>query len=279
MKVALVTGSNKGIGFAIVRLLCKQFDGDVYLTARNTDKGRAAVVELEKEGLSPKFHQLDILDNSSIKSLKDFLFEKYGGIDVLVNNAGIAYPKSDPTPFATQVSVTLETNYTALLNVCDAMFPILKPGARVVHLSSNAFIWFLKACSDENRKKIISACSVEGVTSFIEEFSASAQKGDHENKGFPESAYGASKCAVTAIVTSQQTKIDSERPGSDIIINSCSPGYVKTDMTGHNGYLTPEQGAETPVYLALLPPGTEIKGEYCFKKTTYDWRNGEYPDF
>ncbi|KAH9513989.1 NADH-cytochrome b5 reductase [Bulinus truncatus] len=90
-RVAVVTGSNKGIGFAIVRALCKQFDGDVLLTARNVDLGKNAVEELEKEGLHPRFHQLDLNDHSSVTKLRDFLKANYGGLDVLVNNAGIAY--------------------------------------------------------------------------------------------------------------------------------------------------------------------------------------------
>ena len=86
-----MTGSNKGIGFAIVRGLCKQFAGDVYLTARDEGRGRAAVASLEAEGLSPKFHQLDITSQQSVDALKKFVLEKYGGIDVLVNNAGIIF--------------------------------------------------------------------------------------------------------------------------------------------------------------------------------------------
>ena len=89
-RVAVVTGSNKGIGFAIVRDLCKQFTGDVYLTARDEGRGKAAVALLNAEGLSPKFHQLDITSHESVEALKKFVLEKYGGIDVLVNNAGIS---------------------------------------------------------------------------------------------------------------------------------------------------------------------------------------------
>ena len=61
------------------------------LSARDEGRGQAAVEELKKEGLSPKFHQLDITDHASIVKLAGFLKEKYGGIDILVNNAGIAY--------------------------------------------------------------------------------------------------------------------------------------------------------------------------------------------
>ncbi len=90
-KVALVTGGNKGIGFAIVRAMCKDFAGDVYMTARDVGRGTAAVDSLRKEGLAPLFHRLDITDPDSVRSARDFFTEKYGGLDVLVNNAGIAF--------------------------------------------------------------------------------------------------------------------------------------------------------------------------------------------
>ena len=76
-RVALVTGANKGI--------------DVVLTARDKERGRAAVQQLQAEGLSPRFHQLDIDDLQSIRALRDFLRKEYGGLNVLVNNAGIAF--------------------------------------------------------------------------------------------------------------------------------------------------------------------------------------------
>ena len=59
--------------------------------ARDVGRGKASVEELKKQGLSPMFHQLDITDANSIDNLKKFVQEKYGGLDVLVNNAGIAY--------------------------------------------------------------------------------------------------------------------------------------------------------------------------------------------
>ena len=71
MSVAVVTGSNKGIGLAVVRGLCKQFKGTVYLTARNEARGLAALKELEAEGLNPSFHQLDIGDAASVEALRE----------------------------------------------------------------------------------------------------------------------------------------------------------------------------------------------------------------
>ena len=79
-RVAIVTGANKGIGLAIVRRMCKKFNGDVVLTAREESRGRNAVTQLEGEGLSPKFHQLDIDSRDSITTVKEFLNANYGGI-------------------------------------------------------------------------------------------------------------------------------------------------------------------------------------------------------
>ena len=112
MPVAVVTGSNKGIGLSIVRGLCHKFQGDVILTSRNTENGLKAIETLEKEKLSPKFHQLDINDEQSILNLEKFLKDNYGGLDILVNNAGInkdvTFKHDDVTKIAKE---TTKTNY------------------------------------------------------------------------------------------------------------------------------------------------------------------------
>ena len=131
-----VTGSNKGIGFAIVKELCSKFNGDVYLTSRDESRGIAAVEELNKLGLKSKFHQLDIDDESSVLILRDFLKTKYGGLDVLVNNAAIAVMgENDCTPEV--ATNTLQTNFFSTLRACKILFPILRPHARVVNLCSS----------------------------------------------------------------------------------------------------------------------------------------------
>ena len=90
-RVAVVTGSNKGIGLAIVRRLCKEFDGEVILTSRDERLGKKAIQKLEAEGLKPKYYQLDITSSESIDRLKQHLVQQYGGLDVLVNNAAVAF--------------------------------------------------------------------------------------------------------------------------------------------------------------------------------------------
>ncbi len=133
-----MTGSNKGIGTAVVKELCKKFDGDVFLTSRDVGRGTATVEELTKQGFNPKFHRLDIDDEASVLKFRDFLKENYGGLDVLVNNAAISIPWRGGSVelFAEHASKTLDTNFFNTLRTCNILFPILRPHARVVNLSS-----------------------------------------------------------------------------------------------------------------------------------------------
>ena len=130
-----VTGSNKGVGLAIVKELCSKFDGDVYLTSRDVCRGITAVEEMKKLGLNPKFHQLDIDDEESVLKLRDHLKANYGGLDVLVNNAAIAFIGEDECS-PENATATLRTNFFSNLRVCKILFPILQPHARVVNMSS-----------------------------------------------------------------------------------------------------------------------------------------------
>ena len=107
-KVAVVTGSNKGIGLAVVEGLLKQFDGIVYLTSRDLKRGQDAVEGLRAKGLNPQFHQLDVRDESSVEALRDYLLLKHGGIDILVNNAGIAY-QGFPKPMDVMARDTIDS--------------------------------------------------------------------------------------------------------------------------------------------------------------------------
>jgi len=273
-RVAVVTGSNKGIGFAIVRGLCKQFQGDVILTARNVDLGKKAVSDLNAEGCKPKFHQLDINDQASINALAAFLKQEYGGLDVLVNNAGMAYKQASTAPFSEQAEVTNATNFTGTLNVCNALFPLLRSGARVVNVSSFVSLMSLAKSSQELKKRFTKPdLSMEELVKMIDEFVSAAKVGDHEKKGWPNTTYGVSKMGVTAMSIIQQRDIDKDRSRSDIVINAACPGYVDTDMSSHKGTKTIDEGADTPLYLATLPAGTKSpRGNFLSDRTIKPWQ-------
>ncbi|XP_068122181.1 carbonyl reductase [NADPH] 1-like [Hyperolius riggenbachi] len=274
VRVAVVTGSNKGIGLAIVRALCKQFQGDVYLTARNPQLGEEAIRALkEKEGLSPLFHQLDINDPTSIRALRDFLKNKYGGLDVLINNAGIAFKAADTTAFGTQAEVTLKTNFFATLDICHELLPLIKPHGRVVNVSSFISSRALTQCSPELQEKFRNdTITEEELVKLMKAFVEDAKKGIHKDHGWPDTAYGVSKIGVTVLSKIQARHIKATRKGDDIVLNACCPGWVRTDMAGDKAPKSPDEGAETPVYLALLPPNTDTPyGELVSEKKVLPW--------
>ncbi|XP_046554144.1 carbonyl reductase [NADPH] 1-like [Haliotis rubra] len=271
-KAAVVTGSNKGIGFAVVRGLCKSFDGDVFLTARDEGRGQAAIADLNKEGLQPKFHQLDINDQSSIERLKSFLLSTYGGLDVLVNNAGIAYRNADPAPFAEQAEFTCKTNFWATLLTSRILFPLLRPHARAVSVSSVLAYTAIDQCSPAVQGRFKDpTLTMEGLEKIMQEFVDAAKAGRHLEEGFPKSAYGTSKIGKNFMTVIQDRDIRKD-PREDIVINSCCPGHVQTDMSSHTGPRNIDEGADTMVYLALLPPNTTSpKGNFVADRSILQW--------
>ena len=95
-----------------------------------------------------KYHQLDIDNQESIDTFAKFIQTTYNGLDILVNNAAIAFKAADTTPFSIQAIETIRVNFTGTLNVCKALFPLLRPHARVVNVSSH--VGMLKIVKDES---------------------------------------------------------------------------------------------------------------------------------
>ena len=271
-KVAVVTGSNKGIGLAIVRSLCSKFDGDVYLTSRNEERGHEAVKQLESEGLKLKYHQLDIDDMESITRLKNDIVSVYGGIDVLINNAGIAFKTVDKTPFSVQATVIMKTNYFSTLNISKAFLPHFKPNGRLVNLASSLSQWGLEKCSSALQKVFRSdTITEEELTAKMNEFVSAAQDNSHVKHGWPDMAYAVTKVGVM-VMTRIHARMLREQGRNDILVNAADPGWVKTDMAGPKATKTPDQGAESSVYLALLPNGTtEPHGQFVSDKGVQPW--------
>lgn len=87
--MAVVTGANKGIGYAIVHQLAEH-GICVILTARDEERGMAATKALNEQGFhNVVFHQLDVHDENSIHTLANWVKQKYGKLDILVNNAAV----------------------------------------------------------------------------------------------------------------------------------------------------------------------------------------------
>ena len=104
------------------------------------------------------------------------------------------------------------------------------------------------------------------------QFVRDVENGCHTLNGWPNSALALSKIGVTAL-TKVQAREMAKSEKEDVLVNACCPGWVRTDMAVDiydRELLTPEQGAETPVYLALLPAGSP-SGEFWYEKKISDW--------
>ncbi|XP_031395229.1 (+)-neomenthol dehydrogenase-like [Punica granatum] len=276
---AVVTGSNKGIGFEICRQLASK--GDMVLTSRDEKRGLEALRKLKEESCPALlgeivFHWLDVTDSASIDSLVELIRNRIGKLDILVNNAGVGGIVYDFHDFADAIERAggwptdeaewrkmaaqnyelaiecLTTNYYGAKRVNKALLPLLQQSssARIVNVSS-----YLGLLQHIPRKPIRDELGdIENLTKgrieeilkyFLEDF----RQGQLEAKGWPEniSAYKMSKAALIAYTRLLAKELPS------FLVNSVCLGFVKTVINGNNGVLSAQEGAESPVYLALLP--------------------------
>ncbi|XVE77088.1 hypothetical protein DITRI_Ditri13aG0034000 [Diplodiscus trichospermus] len=267
-RYAVVTGTNKGIGYEICKqLACKGIM--VVLTARDERRGVQALENLKNCGLSDHlvFLQLDVTDPESIASLADFVKKQFGKLDILINNAGIAGVSFDGNYGTEEASNTiwskvtenyetaeecLKTNYYGAKRTTEALVPLLQlsDSPRIVNLSSSAVM--LKQMTGERLQGALTGITTEEkLNELLTEYLKDFKEGSLESKGWPTSlsAYTVSKVAMNVY-----TKILAKKY-PNFCINCVCPGYVKTDMNFNTGHLTAEEGAASPVKLALLPNG------------------------
>ena len=208
-RVAVVTGGNKGIGYEVVRGLVrsKQF-GRVYLTARNDDLGKAAVDALRAEESADciDFHPLDVTSQNSITTFAHFITEKHGGLDVLVQNAGIAPMPNDDQTILEQTILTLNTNFWGVLNMMKTFEPIIKQGGRIVSISSfNSLLalfdfkpHFMVNPIGQQFGSLNAAITVEQLENYAKQYISDIENKNDKN-GWPSDFYGLTKLLVNNI--------------------------------------------------------------------------------
>jgi carbonyl reductase 1 len=287
-RVAAVTGANKGIGLAIVRQLALQyprspFSGNgsipllIYLTARNESRGQQALKDiradpkledakaLQEDGGLTSVQYLP-LDIDSEKSIDDFAskikISHPEGIDFLINNAGMAMDGFD----ANVVKKTLHCNYYGTMQTMRLLLPHIRDGGRLVNVASTTGHLTSKY-SGTIKQRFLNSKTHSDVTALMEDFANAVGSNSYQGD-WPNTAYAVSKAGVIGMT--RAIAIENAKSGSKILINSCCPGYVNTDMTKGRGPRTPDQGAETPVMLAIA----DIKGangEFWKNRKAIEW--------
>ncbi|KAJ1425405.1 Short-chain dehydrogenase/reductase SDR [Sesbania bispinosa] len=267
--VAVVTGGNRGIGFEICRQLATH-GLTVILTSRDASAGLESVKVLQEGGLDVVYHQLDIVDNSSIKQFVDWLQENYGGLDILVNNAGVNFNLGSDNSVENAYKV-IETNYYGTKSMTEVIIPLMKPslvGARIVNVSSrlgrlNGRRNRISNVALREQLSNVESLSEELIGRTVSTFLQQVEDGTWTSGGWPQiyTDYSVSKLAVNAYTRLMARKLFERPEGQKIYINCYCPGWVKTALTGYAGNNTVEEGADTGVWLALLSDQT-IMGNF-----------------
>jgi NAD(P)-dependent dehydrogenase (short-subunit alcohol dehydrogenase family) len=213
LRVALVTGANRGIGFEVCRQLATE-GFLVLLTARDARKAKAAADALSRAGRVEPL-ALDVADANSIAKAAAEVARRHGQLDILINNAGINYDTWETVENADINGMVMETITTNLLGpwrVCQAFLPLLRKSraGRIVNVSS--------------------------------------ESGSLAHMGAGPPTYQVTKAALNALTRT----LAGELRGSHILVNSVCPGWVATDMGGTGGRPVAE-GAAGIVWAATLP--------------------------
>lgn len=229
-KIALVTGTNRGIGLEISKHLAAM-GITVIMTARNMQAGRPVVNEFRQQWKDVWYHQLDVTDEQSIQDVFDYLNNRWGKLDVLINNAGVFLDdgKSVLELDLDCMRSTMETNLYGPLKLVQVMLPLLKKSedARIINISSTM--------------------------------------GQFSGLGEKSGAYRISKTALNALTVILTDELSSY----NIKVNSVHPGWVRTDMGGANALKSPEEGADTAVWLATA---NEVpNGKFISERKIIPW--------
>ncbi|TPI60292.1 MULTISPECIES: SDR family oxidoreductase [unclassified Mesorhizobium] len=237
-KNALVTGANKGIGLETARRLAT-IGFKVWLGARDARRGQAAAEILRGEGLDVEWLALDVISDDGVAAAVKTVAAQAPGLDVLVNNAGIApgyvdalgpdgrYERPPSRESVAEMKATYDVNVFGPVRVTQAFLPLLKaaPAARIVMVSS-----------------------------YLGSLARAAGNSQSPNV----MGYGSSKTALNAVTLS----FARELAPRGIMVNAAAPGYTATDLNAHRGGRTVQQAAEIIVRLATLEPGGPTGGYF-----------------
>jgi NAD(P)-dependent dehydrogenase (short-subunit alcohol dehydrogenase family) len=223
MTTTLITGANKGLGHEAARRLLA--DGhDVWMAARDVDAG-----ELAAERLGGRFLQLDVTDSASVEQAVRRMESETDGLDVLVNNAGIAGPRTPVTQTGVEeVERVFATNVFGVVRVTQAFLPLLQRSTNPVIVNVSSGLGSLAVSNDPDR--------FESQLILL--------------------AYPASKAALNMLTTQWAKAFPAIR------VNVVDPGYTATDLNAHRGTQTVTQGTDAIVRMAKLdasgPTGTFV---------------------
>lgn len=253
MRRIVVTGANKGIGYALVSaILAHADDTYVFLGSRDPERGEAARAALRPEWASRvEVLPLDVADDPSVTRAHARL-EGKGELYGIVNNAGVGVGAG-----AASLAAVLAVNTHGVRRVCEALGPLVLPGGRVVNVTSASGPSFVAKCSPA-RQRLFTNPDVEWseIEALMNEAIAIATAGgSFADAGLADGeAYGLSKACANAFT------LAFARTHPRLHVNACTPGFIETDLTRpylegsgktarEMGMKSPAEGTRAPMHL------------------------------
>ncbi|TYB63357.1 SDR family oxidoreductase [Nonomuraea sp. PA05] len=221
--IVVITGANKGIGYATARVLGRA-GHTVYLGARDEERGTKAAAELTAQGLDARHVRLDVTDPDTAEAAAARVEREHGHLDLLINNAAISldhHHKPSELPVAALREV-YETNVLGVVTVTNAMLPLLRRSSagRIANVSSGL-----------------------GTAAFLSD-------PDPALRGYATLlGYNSSKAALNAVTLMYAEELRD----TSVRVSAVSPGFCATDLNGHRGVLTADEGGAHVARLATLP--------------------------
>ena len=230
-RVALVTGANRGIGREIVHQLAAQHI-HVVVTARDADQAHQTVADIIERGYAASSARLDVAVPGAADDTVERIIAEHARIDILVNNAGISDGNQRPSTADLELtSHVWQVNVLGAWQCAKAVIPVMRAAGY---------------------GRIVNMSSTLGSL--------------HHMDRATEPAYRVSKAALNALTR----VLAAELAGSGILVNSTSPGWVRTDLGGPNAPRAVQQGADTAVWLATLPNNGPTGG-FFYERQPLKW--------
>ena len=257
MRKVIVTGSNRGLGFSLVKQICKLYpETMVIMTARNEKRGLEAMESLKKgfEACNLDFFPLDVSNTESIKNFKRSFEEKYKNFDVLVNNAGIGNyndvfdDKGVEDPEV--VKETLACNFFGLIEITETLLPLMSDDGKIISYSS--LLGELQFQPERVKKILVDPdLSKDRLFELTKEFAADCRVGKKiDKKYWAPHAYHLSKC----LINSYTRFVLPRMLGKNQSAFALKPGWCATEMGTKYAPLTPEDGTVSCLKLIFKTP-------------------------
>ncbi|KAI3738915.1 hypothetical protein L2E82_29184 [Cichorium intybus] len=267
--VAIVTGANKGIGYALVKRFA-ELGLTVVLTARDQSRGLQAMDSLKVLGLHHhvRFCQLDISDPASIRSFVSWFRSRFDAFDILVNNAAVCFNAMNENSMD-HAETVINTNYYGSKQFTEAILPLFRNSpsmSRILNMSSR--LGTLDKLNNPQMKAILGdkeRLSEDRIDLVVNGFLKDVKEGRWRTQGWPEiwTDYSVAKLALNAY-----SQVLARRYEGVVSVNCFCPGFTQTAMTDGKGKHSADDAAEMAAAIALLPPWHLTTGKFYAGSTT-----------